>query len=308
MNTTVTCYSTARSKITHASGTEGNESVIAREAVLCEGEIGRPPYLSANALRHVAVREPGYLWLIDALGLRGKLTLAELNFLLNGGTLTKGGGKEELGRIARGYEAIPLLRLLGGAIPSQIVAGCLAVGRGVLVCRENTSVLKSILPAGWIEDADELRPSEDFVTTYQYVRSDIRTSAPEHIPSDAGVAENELGIFAGQALIPGSGFVHTFAIRDSNPVLLGALILSLRLWRDGGGRIGGQSARGHGSLDVKIHCEEDVDSAVDAYADWALSHAKEASDWLHDTIVPRPAEKPSKKRKAAEAAEAEVEE
>ena len=139
MGTEIFCLSEATSPISHMSGSVGNESVISRESVKCESGIVQVPCLSGNALRHRCVRLPGMLWLIDRYGLKGKLTLPVLNLLLHGGNLTMSTAMENTSRIAEMHEVFPLLSLLGGSLPDQILAGSMDVMRGVLVCEENRS-------------------------------------------------------------------------------------------------------------------------------------------------------------------------
>lgn len=87
----VICLSETLSPATHMARSTGNESLIAREPVVTSRGVAYVPCLSGNAIRHRCLRAPGVRWLIDEYGLRGTLTLQQLNFLLHGGNLTEGG-------------------------------------------------------------------------------------------------------------------------------------------------------------------------------------------------------------------------
>ena len=115
------CMSRATSLVTHMAGSEGNEAVIARRDVSCNGVVRRIPYVSGNSMRSCCVRQPGMRWLIDRYGLAGKLTLPELNFLLHGGALTESTGREDVARIVEMHATWPLLKALGGCLPDQII-------------------------------------------------------------------------------------------------------------------------------------------------------------------------------------------
>ncbi|ODU01994.1 MAG: hypothetical protein ABS79_01005 [Planctomycetes bacterium SCN 63-9] len=168
---TILCHAEALSPITHMSGSSGNESIVAREAVVTPRGVAMIPCLSGNAIRHRCVRDPGMQWLVDAYGLKGKLTLKHLNFLFHGGNLTDGGGREDTRRIADFQRLWPLGRLLGGCLPDQILAGSLQVWRGTMACEENHPYLASVLP-GETLGSRRLRASETFITGYQYIRAD----------------------------------------------------------------------------------------------------------------------------------------
>lgn len=90
------CVSIAKSPITHMSGSIGNESVIAVEKVMTARGYRMVPFLSGNALRHRAIREPGMMWLIEQYGLKERIDLKILNFLLHGGNLTESTARRTL--------------------------------------------------------------------------------------------------------------------------------------------------------------------------------------------------------------------
>ena len=239
-NYTVICLSEATSPITHMARSEGNESLVAREPVVTPRGVGWIAYLSGNAIRHRCVREPGMRWLIGEYALRGTLSIAQLNFLLHGGNLTEGGGRENTRRIADFQRLFPLGRLLGGCLPDQILAGSLQCWRGTLVCEENRPSLARIIPDHL--PGSRLRLAESFISGYQYTRSDAARTAIDLAPRDGDAGgDSQLMIFAGQSVLRGAIFVHGFTLPHVEPRELGALLWSLKLWQEEGGTIGGHA-------------------------------------------------------------------
>ncbi len=276
-NYTIKCLSQSRGPITHMSGTAGNEAIVAREPVIVDGEIRHVPFLSGNALRHRCVREPGMMWLIEQYGLRGELTLTQLNFLIHGGNLTESNAHENTARIAEMHRTWPLLKLIGGSLPNQILAGTMDVWRGSLVCRENARSIGSDFALNGIE----LLSSESMIGNYTYTRSDAAKLGIASQEMSALDPKSNLMIFSGQSVIAGSMFTHGFTVRGATTVELGALLWSLRLWKESGGTIGGAAAKGHGRLDTHL---VDLDVAQDAvcqeYIDHAISMKDDAVKWL----------------------------
>lgn len=279
MSTAVYLWSEAVSPITHMRGVEGNEALIARQPVDTPAGKRWVPYLSGNALRHRCVREPGALWLIDALGLKGELSLKQLNFLLHGGNLTDSTGREDTARIAEMQELFPLLRLLGGALPDQILSGSLLAWQGTLLCEENRGRLP--LPDGFDPPAAALKPAEHFVEDYQYTRGDGARRPDWYDPGAADpAAGSNLMIFAGQQVVPGAVFLHGFDIPRGSDLEYGCLLHALGLWQDAGGTIGGQAGKGHGRLASVRLGGDDGRAAVDGYTRHVGAHADRCRAWL----------------------------
>ena len=295
---TVVCLSEAASPITHMQGVSGNESIVSREPVVGPRGVRYVPVLSGNAIRHRCLREPGFRWLSHEYGLDGTLTLPQLNFLLHGGNLTEGGGRENTQRIADFQRLWPLGRLLGGTLPDQILAGSLMVWRGSLVCEENRPYLSAVLPDPSVLPV-RLRAAEVFVSGYQYTRGDAANSAATLATEDsrkaAGESPSNLMIFSGQAVTRGAAFIHGFTMPHVSILEYGALLWSLRLWQAQGGTIGGQMSRGHGRLILSIldTGNPPQDEAELAYLDYARSVRDDAVAWLYDVFAPR-APKPAK--------------
>lgn len=285
---TIQCLSEAVSPITHNSGTVGNESIVAREPVRTPRGTVLVPFLSGNALRHKAVRRAGMVWLIDHYGLRGNLTLPQLNFLLHGGNLTQSTAHENTRRIAEMYALWPLLRLCGGTLPDQILQGSLQAWRGTLVCEENRAALSSLIDL----PEQRLLSAEAWTSGYQYIRGDAKKSGLA-IPEDAPTDTSNLMIYSGQAVSRGAVFHHGFVIQHATPEEVGALLWSLQLWQQNGGTIGGNARIGHGRLFTEIICDVDPELHIDAYLHTVEQSRERAIEWLHDCFVAK-AEKPKK--------------
>lgn len=295
MNLELHAISESMSIITHNSGTAGNESLINLERIVTPNGARWVPFLSGNAIRNRAVREPGMRWLIELYELDGKLTKSQLAFLLNGGSLTESGGTENLGLIHRLRRTWPLIRLLGGSLPSQLLHGSLNVWRGTLVCEENRPHLRDVPEA-------RLLSAESFLTNYQYTRTDS-ISQGTYRPIDVLAEADEVDamprlsgfddkkdksdrhpiqmIFNGQAVQRGSLWEHGFVIRNASQLRLGALLWSLCLWQRSGGTIGGAAARGHGRLRMYLIIESEEErerchEAVREYVAYAASVKDEA--------------------------------
>lgn len=298
----LTCLSECLSPMSHMMRSEGNEALVAREPLMTPDGIRHVPYLSGNAVRHRMVRGPLARHLVHTLGLAGRLSLPQLNFLFHGGNLTEGGGREDTGQIADAQALFPMVRLLGGSLPSQILAGTLRVWRGTLVCRENERALRDVLPPGF-DVPPSLRPAEWFVEAYQYTRGDSAKGERDLLPE--GEARNgddasNLMIFSGQQVVRHACFVHGFAMPDVSPLELGALALALRRWSSADATVGGQSARGHGRLRLAVLGTEglpDLAAAERDYVSHVEGHAKECADWLHAAFRRRE-DKPARKGKA----------
>lgn len=297
---TIQCLSEAVSPITHMSGTAGNEGIVAREPVHTDRGVMMIPFLSGNALRHRCVREPMALWLIDRYGLKGKLSLLQLNFLLHGGSLTQSNAHENTRRIAEMHEYWPMLRVCGGSLPDQILAGAMDVWRGTLVCEENRQALAMTM--GRVP-ASRMLSSERFLSGYQYTRGDAKKSGLSRERDDI-TEESNLMIYSGQAVTRGALFHHGFVLKHVNEIELGCLLLSLRLWQAGGGTIGGNARLGHGRLRLELIDQVDDDAIVKAYVDYVDSVREEAIEWLDECFTKAKAAKEKKASKAKAKAKA----
>lgn len=290
---TINCISEAVSPLSHMSGSAGNEGIVAREPVHTSAGVMMIPFLSGNALRHRCIREPMAKWLIDRYGLVGKLSLQQLNFLLHGGNLTQSNASENTRRIAQMHELWPFLRICGGSLPDQILAGSLDVWRGTLICEENRESLEKTLGCIPVE---RLLSSERFLGGYQYTRGDGRKSGLAADRDDLQEDSN-LMIYSGQCVTRGALFYHGFVLKHVNTLELGCLLLALRLWQASGGTIGGNARLGHGRLKTTLIDQIDSEDAVQEY----VSHVDESKDaaieWLNDSFAKAKAAKEKKQAK-----------
>jgi len=292
----VHCISKVLSPLTHMMETAGNESIINREKVFHKGVIKSIPVISGNAIRHKMLRDPGSMYLIDRLGLKGKLTIDQANYMFYGGALTESTVSENMKTLAGLKELFPLYRLLGGSLRNQIIAGSIIVQRGVLICEENKEVLAVSLPEGYDVPEEALKSSEDFIKEYQYTRSDIQKSKegteilkPEELESGQGT---NLMIYAGQCIIPGSLFYHGFILTNISRLEVGAFFHALQGWKDEGGTIGGYSRIGHGRLDMSFIMENsedfltaaDIENCISEYIAHVEAKKEKCVEWLIDNF------------------------
>lgn len=302
MSYDITLLSTAVSRLTHMSGTEGNEAILAREAVVTPNGVQYVPTLSGNQIRHRMVRAPGWRWLMGEYGWVGKLSLRQLNFLMHGGSLTDSTRAEDLTRVADWQRIFPLGRLLGGSLPDQILEGSLKAWSGTFVCRENQSRLAAMLPEGVLGDRP-LRAAQSLVDGWQYTRSSAGGRDAGLYKADED-DDDALMIYAGQSVNPGAAFVHGFSIPHGSILELGALLWSLKLWKTAGAHLGGMSAKGHGRLATAIVdglTAAEVDEAVDAYLAYIPTVKDEATAWIDKAFARKPDDgkgKPKGKTKA----------
>jgi hypothetical protein len=291
------CLSEAVSPITHMSRSEGNESLIAQEPIRTNDGIRWVPVLSGNSIRHRCIRAPGARHIVERLGLKGTLSLEQLNFLFHGGNLTESTGRENTKRIAEMYRLFPLLRLLGGCLPDQVLSGSLHVWRGMLLCAENEEHIKLTLPEGWGIDGVRFYPSHRYVSGYQYTRSDAEKTVGDLLPEDLkDDSESNLMIFSGQAVMRGAMFLHGFTLLHPSVLELGGLLHSLLLWAQHG-TVGGQSARGHGRLKTVLLGDDPTRTdAVLQYIQHVEDTKAEAAEWLQDAFTRKQKKQPKSVR------------
>jgi len=283
------CITEALSPITHMMETAGNESIINKEKVLHNNSIKSIPVLSGNALRHKLVRESGSFDLIEKLGLLGKLTIDQANYMLYGGSLSESSITENMKNIAELKEYFPLYRLLGGSLKNQIIAGSLIVKRGILICEENKNIINSLLPTDYKIETD-LKSSEEFIKNYQYTRSDIQKNKDaEQILKEQKDEKTNLMIYNGQCLIPGSMFLHGFVLDNVSKLEIGALFTALNKWKNSGSVIGGYSRIGHGEVKLNLIIEdtknfikkEDIIDCIQDYNTHIEENKENCIEWLN---------------------------
>ena len=301
------CFSEVLSPLTHMMGVQGNEALINRTKVASNGQIYDVPVLSGNAIRHKMIREPGALFLLAACGLIGKINVDQANFLFYGGSLTESAISDNLKKIAEMQELLPLIRLLGGSLKNQVIAGSLLVSMGNLICAENREMLSRIMPF----DIPLVRSSEDYVSSWQYTRGDAG-KIPELLAENTELDEkSNLMIYNGQNVIPGAVFYHTFILQRVSQLEVGALYAALEDWQKlGGGVIGGSARIGHGKMDTDIYVEGDnldLQAYADEYRKYTYANADKIITWLNECFPNRIAKvKATKKSKISESIDLDV--
>jgi hypothetical protein len=292
-------FFTALTRVTHMSGTAGNEALIRRVPVTYQGEARAVAEISGNSLRHTLIRNPGASWLLallcrDASGQwQGMLTPEALNFLKHGGSLVDYEGSEDIPLIQQLHEFLPLYRLLGGTLPTRPVPGCLFCNDALLVCEENRTRLEGFLGTE-LADLGPLPSAESLLEEYQYVTGDIRQDEPQLLAlalqryPDAPVSDLRM-IFSGQAIRAGAVFFWECCLQETSPLLYGALLWSLELWKRHHGVVGGQGARGHGRLLFQVQLPEGApppEQAMALYREYMWEHRQEALQWLLKVFPP----------------------
>lgn len=287
------CISETLSPLTHMMKTAGNESLINREKVYCNGDIYNIPVLSGNAIRHKMIREPGALYIIKACGLEGKLKLDQANYLLNGGCLSESSTTDNLRKIAEMQELLPLIRLLGGSLKNQVVGGSLIVLRGILICEENKETINKFLPEDYKIENSPLKSFEEFVSQYNYTRGDAikRNDASILIKEqEKGSGKSNLMVYNGQTVIPGALWYHGFILQNISPLEVGALLHSLQQWEKNNSVIGGYSRIGHGKIKTEIFFEDGTDffgsdldyyKIISDYIEHIDKNKKQIINWLN---------------------------
>jgi hypothetical protein len=241
------------------------------------------------------IREPGALYLVDALGLRGQLTIDQANFLFTGGSLSESSVTDNLKRIADMQRLFPLLRLLGGSLRNQVIGGSLFVLRGTIICEETRSIVQSSLPEGYFLPEEIMRSCEEFIRPYQYTRgsAEKRPDSAALIKDHDTQIDSNLMIYAGESVIPGAIFYHGFICYNVSKIEIGALLHAIQLWSASGGVIGGYGRIGHGKLNTSFIIEPvidffgndiDIEKSIEDYKDHVKANASLCVDWLQDAF------------------------
>jgi hypothetical protein len=280
------------------SGRSGNELIINRDQVLYDGEAVGVPSVSANSMRHAAVREPGGLWLIDAYELAGTLKKEMLRLLTNGGNnATLSGGAESLSRFVAMRESLPLLGLMGCGLPDSPKPGVLKFSAATLICRETREYVGVIAPE--LDLPEWLRPARLCVGKWTEYRHDPTQQRPDLLadpnevsrPAKDGSDKNSSMPYGGEEIVPGCLLVSEIHLESATPLELGALLWSLRLWQAAGGFVGGMSAKGNGRTTAMLWSDLDDGALADAAASY-VAYAVESRDaavaWLHETYSSEP--------------------
>lgn len=283
---TLHMLSTALSPITHMHGTAGNVALLQREAILGkDGQVYSIPCLSGNALRHSLVRAPAAEYMCKAINMPlMPYQLADL--MWHGGRLTKANPLTASATKAL-LDSVPFLALLGGALPGQILQGCLKVSRGLLVCDEAADIIERRSGVA----VQNTHGAETFVGSYLYTRG-----AAENNPD----AIQDRMIYEGECVKAGAKFYHTMSLESASPLAIGCLLKALT---DAAKDIGGMGRIGHGELHIEWACTDiavgDECTLIDGYSDYLKHNADAVRSALMDLFdEPVKAETEEKKKTA----------
>lgn len=256
------------SPMTHNKGTEGNEGIINTIPIPYNGYHIDVPILSGNALRHKIFREPGMMYMVDICGLEGQLSREQLNLLFSGGALTKSTANYDMNIHRQLRKKIPLLSVLGGALPGQIEHGCLKVWMSYLVCKETIGLIKKMIKDDELfEGLDEVPSFSEMKTHTQYTRPEptknpklvalLDSKEQEHLlettqkTKKIDKVETQQMIYGGEAISPGSLWLFGFDLCGATEIEYGATLASIALFQQNP-YLGGQSRIGHGFVNLKL--------------------------------------------------------
>lgn len=290
----LTCISEALSPITYGMKTAGNSTLIARESVALPGGRRDLPILWANGLKHQLLREHGAAHLLDRLGIDSAIDERIIVFLFNGGVYHLGGGHDKTSTRVDAARLFPLVSLAGGCLPGQFLHGAAIISSGYLICTENIPLVRALLPAGFSieENVDQFRAAEEYIGQLQNYKHDGRRPHADLLASDARTLkqttgkENPMMPHGGECVLRGAVFAHRIILNEVTEVELGCMLDSIARWQHAGAAIGGQLARGNGTLKISIYLSPDVDqeSARSAYLAHVDSVKNEAVSFLNMTF------------------------
>lgn len=271
------------SPLVHGGGTEGNVALARRKEVLTPAKKKTSvPFLSGNSIKHM-LRANGTLYALESLGAlkEGALTLPQLQLMISGGTLSKGGQSVNLATARKMQQAFPVLSLHGYSAGNVMTESAISVQHGELVCWENSERLAASVHR-WCPDAAPLLKQHassmvgmQFGTRHEPSRNqhnaellatDERVGIEEDVSKKQAVKNADKGdsaqmIYEHEALIPGAVLMSgvTFP-RGLTMLELAAFRSAWRLWAeeretDGAliGTLGGKSAVGYGRCRVRLY-------------------------------------------------------
>ena len=270
------------SPLVHGGGTEGNVALTRRHDVLDPSmRKAKVPFLSGNSLKHM-LRANGTLYALELLGAMGAggLTKSEVQLLISGGTLSKGGQSINLALARKMQNSFPVLSLHGYSAGNVMVESSVAVRHAELVCWENAGRMGEDV-ARWCPAATPLLEmhashfvSMAFGTRHEPTRNQhnaelLETSEREAIEQEvskkqtvknADKGNSAQAIYEHETLMPGSVLVSDMTFpRGLTMLELAALRSALRMWAqsreaDGAliGSVGGKSAVGYGRVRMRL--------------------------------------------------------
>ena len=149
--------------IAHSSGTDGNESILRTEDILDSRgrRISIPLGISANACAHCMLREPGALFMLDALQLK-EMDEEVVHLLFSGGPKMSKKAKWTLEDARAMARLVPIVSVMGYSAGNVMQASKVEIRDLRPIARENLfrtpKHILERLPEGYlIDDADTLR-------------------------------------------------------------------------------------------------------------------------------------------------------
>lgn len=239
---------TAKAPISH--GGEETLSVITpfrRQTVIYNNKNIDIPVLSGNGFRGGVLRRGGMKKVCDLLGI-GKegLTLKAYHMLFNGGALTKGDDKVDIGKRISIREKLPFLSVLGGGIGNVLLEGRLNVGFIYPVAKETE----------YITDIESDKSVFEYLDTIFYTRREDYEGTTE---GDTMQMKYEAEI-----LIPGTPLYQEIVSLCNTKLEESALSLFIEEFKKHP-YIGGKSNVGHGYVEVEQQGELESSEAVEQY-------------------------------------------
>lgn len=232
------------------------------------------PNVSSNGIRRVMVREPAWRHLARHLGLEaakpgeGDLPAAVEAIFVNGGNI-KAGAKQESAAFSLAADVrklYPSLDLLGGV--------CNSFDLGTSMVRVNACIVsKETKELGCLADDVAALPSAS-VSIFDML-DDVTATRQAH------KGEGQM-IYSFETLLQGAQIQVSLAV---DPFVqertLGALECALREYMGGSPVVGGQSARGFGSMAVKVlETPENAGEAAALYEAYLVSHREALLDGM----------------------------
>jgi len=261
--------------IHHGAGNVGNTSVLRKQdVILPDGKTARVPFISGNSIKH-KIREAAASFALQAMGVSGGLTKAQVDLLFSGGSLSKSGSSVNLSQARQLEELFPVVGLCGYSAGNTMTASKLTVEHLHLVCAENQHRVHAEL-ADEIGDALLSRRAgqylgEDFGTRHENknpaVQRFLTYEERKRIEGEKSKKKDEVHadkgdslqmIYEFETIRPGALFFGCIHFRDVSDMELAALQSALGFACEGqteDGRmiytIGAKSSIGFGRVGIR---------------------------------------------------------
>lgn len=231
----------------------------------------RLPAISANAMRHCMLREPGALRLIQdlCLGPDNPVPIGVERLLFGGGNTAAGakapGAADLLEATMR--KKYPLIDALGGTVDSFLLTRSQTSIAGWIVCKENN-------------DATSAYGVTSNVSIFDMLEEETRTRM------GIGGKDKESGqmIFSYEVMNAGLQVLVDVRFQPfTSPLTAACVVQALKDWEANGGYLGAKSAQGHGSFSAQWLSEghEDAQQYLQFLSD---NHAELRAGLLNGTF------------------------